>query len=93
MPPARIRPGPPGVVFPSVFPALIHTQNKETHHESKREPPIQRTHNPTIHPPTLGKPYKPYAPPAILHELALETRASSALSVDPVELILGIPTK
>ncbi len=53
------------------------------------EPTIQQS----TQPPTLGKPGKPYAPPAILHELALETRASSALSVDPVELILGIPTK
>ena len=40
---------------------------------------------------------KPYTPPAILHELALETRAGSAVSVDPVfdpiTEILGIPTK
>ena len=38
-------------------------------------------------------PRKPYTPPAILHELALETRAGSVLGVDPVEEILGIPTK
>ncbi len=37
---------------------------------------------------------KPYTPPAILHELALETRAGSPVGgADPVELILGIPTK
>ena len=36
---------------------------------------------------------KPYEAPAILHELALETRAGSAVSIDPVEEILGIPTK
>ncbi|MBP7963583.1 MAG: hypothetical protein KBG20_14565 [Caldilineaceae bacterium] len=36
---------------------------------------------------------KPFTPPAILHELALETRTGSALGVDPVEEILDIPTK
>ncbi len=36
---------------------------------------------------------KPYEAPAILHELALETRAGSLLGADPVEVILGIPTK
>jgi hypothetical protein len=42
-------------------------------------------------------PRKPYTRPAILHELALETRAGSAVSVDPmfdpITEILGIPTK
>lgn len=50
---------------------------------------------PTVHPAT--QPGKPYTPPAILHELALETRAGSAVSVDPmfdpITEILGIPTK
>ena len=32
---------------------------------------------------------KPYTPPAILHELALETRAGSALSVDPLKDLFG----
>ena len=35
------------------------------------------------------KPGKPYTPPAILHELALETRAGSALSVDPLKDLFG----
>jgi len=53
---------------------------------------------PTVHPATQPpQTSKPYAPPAILHELALETRAGSAVSVDPVfdpiTEILGIPTK
>ncbi len=36
---------------------------------------------------------KPYAAPAILHELALETRAGSALGVDPLKDLFGIESK
>ncbi|MBP7962693.1 MAG: VCBS repeat-containing protein [Caldilineaceae bacterium] len=36
---------------------------------------------------------RPYTPPAILHELALETRAGSALSVDPLNELFGIDSK
>ncbi len=36
---------------------------------------------------------KPYTPPAILHELALETRAGSLLGVDPLNDLFGIDNK
>ena len=36
---------------------------------------------------------KPYTPPVILHELALETRAGSALGVDPLKDLFGIESK
>ena len=39
------------------------------------------------------KPGEPYTPPAILHELALETRAGSALSVDPLNELFGIDSQ
>ncbi len=36
---------------------------------------------------------KPYTPPAILHDLALETRAGSALSVNPLNDLFGSDSK
>ncbi len=36
---------------------------------------------------------KPYIAPAILHELALETRAGSVLSVDPLDELFGTNAK
>ncbi|MBP7962691.1 MAG: hypothetical protein KBG20_20325 [Caldilineaceae bacterium] len=36
---------------------------------------------------------RPYTPPAILHDLALETRAGSALGVDPLGNLFGIDNK
>ena len=35
------------------------------------------------------KPGEPYTPPAILHELALETRAGSPLGVNPLNDLFG----